>query len=317
MNVIEVSAGLVFRSGRLLITQRQAGAHLGGLWEFPGGKREPGETFEECLVRELREELAIEVAVGGLIETIQHDYPEKRVLLKFFRCDWRAHEPQALGCPAFAWVTREELGKYEFPAADARLLQRLYDGNDLWYIGFMSPLDKLVSRIRKVEGLSKKQVPDFCQTYRSERARFLLLLEAPGPKACAGNCVVSLLNEDGTARNLHDQLKQAKVPLGEIIIWNVVPWYLGKDDQTKTRAAKSSDIEPNLKYLGELLGILGDLEFIVLVGGAARKAHIFLSQTTDVRILSCYHTSNRVMNANRQAFKDNVVIFKRMLARSR
>jgi len=123
---IEVSAGLVFRDGKLLITQRHAGAHLGGLWEFPGGKREPGESFEDCLVRELREELGIEVAVGELIETIQHDYPEKRVLLKFFRCDWRANEPQPIGCPAFAWVTREELSRYQFPAADSRLLEKLH-----------------------------------------------------------------------------------------------------------------------------------------------------------------------------------------------
>ena len=129
---INVSAGLVFRDGRLLITQRQAGAHLGGLWEFPGGKLEPGETFEDCLVRELREELAIEVTVGELLETIEHQYPEKRVRLKFFRCAWRAHEPQALGCPAFAWVTREELANYEFPAADTRLLGRLRESSGWW-----------------------------------------------------------------------------------------------------------------------------------------------------------------------------------------
>ena len=125
LRAIEVSAGLVFRNGQLLITQRHAGAHLGGLWEFPGGKRELNESFEDCLVRELHEELGIEVAVGELIETIQHDYPDKRVLLKFFRCDWEANEPQAIGCPAFAWVTRDELSRYEFPAADARLLERL------------------------------------------------------------------------------------------------------------------------------------------------------------------------------------------------
>ena len=129
---IEVSAGLVFRAGKLLITQRHAGAHLGGLWEFPGGKREPGERFEDCLVRELREELGIEVAVGELIETIQHDYPEKRVLLKFFRCDWRANEPQPIGCPAFAWVTREELSRYQFPAADSRLLEKLHSSPAWW-----------------------------------------------------------------------------------------------------------------------------------------------------------------------------------------
>ena len=128
---IDVSAGLVFRAGQLLITQRHANAHLGGLWEFPGGKREADETFEECLVRELREELGIEVTVVELIETVEHEYPEKRVRLKFFRCAWRANEPQALGCPAFAWVTREQLAAYEFPAADAHLLARLRE--DKWW----------------------------------------------------------------------------------------------------------------------------------------------------------------------------------------
>jgi mutator protein MutT len=64
MNTVEVSAGLVFRNGKLLITQRYPNAHLGGLWEFPGGKRECDESFEACLARELREELGIEAAVG-------------------------------------------------------------------------------------------------------------------------------------------------------------------------------------------------------------------------------------------------------------
>ena len=135
MQIIDVSAGLVFRGGQLLITQRHADAHLGGLWEFPGGKREPGESFEDCLARELREELGIEVFVGELIETIEHAYPEKCVRLKFFRCAWRAHEPKPLGCPALAWVRRDELADYEFPAADARLLERLSQTTEWWQIG--------------------------------------------------------------------------------------------------------------------------------------------------------------------------------------
>ena len=132
MKVIDVSAGLVFRDSKLLITQRHADAHLGGLWEFPGGKRESEETFEECLIRELREELGIEVAVGEVIEGVTHAYPEKTVHLKFFRCHWKANEPQPLGCPAFQWVTAAELKSYAFPAADARLIHLLESSPQLW-----------------------------------------------------------------------------------------------------------------------------------------------------------------------------------------
>src|ERR1017187_2822789 len=89
---VEVRAALIFRDGKLLITQRHAKAHLGGLWEFPGGKREAGETFEQCLVREIREELGIEISVGELFEEVAHDYPEKSVHLKFFRCQLLAGE---------------------------------------------------------------------------------------------------------------------------------------------------------------------------------------------------------------------------------
>jgi mutator protein MutT len=73
MNVIEISAGLVFRDGRLLITQRPDGGHLAGLWEFPGGKREPGESFEDCLRRELREELGLDIEAVEWIESITHE----------------------------------------------------------------------------------------------------------------------------------------------------------------------------------------------------------------------------------------------------
>ena len=74
MNVIEVGAGLVFRKGKLLITQRRPQDHLGGLWEFPGGKREAAESFEDCLVRELREELGIEAEIGEEAARARHTY---------------------------------------------------------------------------------------------------------------------------------------------------------------------------------------------------------------------------------------------------
>jgi mutator protein MutT len=123
--VIDVSAALIFRGGRLLITQRLAKSHLGGLWEFPGGKREPDETFKQCLVREIREELGVEITVGELFESVTHAYPEKTVHLKFFVCLLQSGEPQPLGCQAVKWVGKSELPNYEFPAADAKLLEKL------------------------------------------------------------------------------------------------------------------------------------------------------------------------------------------------
>jgi len=127
--VIEVSAALIFRDGQLLITQRHAQAHLGGLWEFPGGKREAGETFEQCLVREICEELGIEISVGELFEEISHDYPEKSVHLKFFICKLISGEPQPLDCAAVKWIDRAQLCEFEFPAADAQLLVKLSSFN--------------------------------------------------------------------------------------------------------------------------------------------------------------------------------------------
>jgi 8-oxo-dGTP diphosphatase len=129
---LEVAAGLVFRNGLLLITQRRWEDDLGGLWEFPGGKRQPPETFEACLERELKEELDIQVQVQELLEIITYPYPDKTVHLRFFRCAWRRHEPRPLECHAVAWVKREDLAHYRFPAADAQLLRKLQESPELW-----------------------------------------------------------------------------------------------------------------------------------------------------------------------------------------
>lgn len=132
MSAIDVAAGLIFRNGLLLITQRRRGDHLGGLWEFPGGKREPGESFEECLHRELREELDAGVEVLDLIESIAHDYPEKSVHLRFFRCRLADSEPRSVACADLRWVSREELLQHDFPEADQRLLKKLWTETTLW-----------------------------------------------------------------------------------------------------------------------------------------------------------------------------------------
>ncbi|PYO34024.1 MAG: 8-oxo-dGTP diphosphatase MutT [Candidatus Rokuibacteriota bacterium] len=124
MEAIEVVAAVIERDGKLLITRRPEGSHLSGLWEFPGGKPQPGETFEQALRREIDEELGAEVSVGERIETIEWQYPDKRVRLVFFRCDVRG-EPRPLEGQEMAWVTPAELARYEFPPADAALIQRL------------------------------------------------------------------------------------------------------------------------------------------------------------------------------------------------
>jgi 8-oxo-dGTP diphosphatase len=121
---VEVVAAVIRRGSRYLITRRRDGAHLGGLWEFPGGKTLPGEKPEDALRRELREELGVDPSVGDLIDAVTWTYPEKTVRILFFHCT-------ALGepCPQerqeMLWVEAAELSRYAFPAADLQLVERL------------------------------------------------------------------------------------------------------------------------------------------------------------------------------------------------
>ena len=121
----EVAAAIIWHQGRILISQRNANAHLSGYWEFPGGKREADESFEECLIREVREELNVGVKVQRLLDTISYEYPEKHVTLKFFCCDYLDGEPTAKGCVQFQWVSPEQLSNYQFPPADGPVVKRI------------------------------------------------------------------------------------------------------------------------------------------------------------------------------------------------
>ena len=129
---ISVAAGLMFRNGRLLITQRPAGSHLQGLWEFPGGKCEDGETLPECLQREVFEELGVAVNVRACLETLEHAYPEKTVRLSFFRCELAVGEPEGKEGQSIVWIGPEQLSDYSFPEADERLLEKLRANEDWW-----------------------------------------------------------------------------------------------------------------------------------------------------------------------------------------
>jgi 8-oxo-dGTP diphosphatase len=125
---IQVAAAVIDSGDLYLITRRKAGTHLAGLWEFPGGKCEEGESLKDCLRREVREELGIEITDPVPFQTVRHDYPEKSVELHFFRCTIKAGTAQVLGCDDLKWVTAKELATFEFPPADRTLVNALQGG---------------------------------------------------------------------------------------------------------------------------------------------------------------------------------------------
>lgn len=124
--VVEVAAGiLVDPHGRVLLLQRLPGKHLAGLWEFPGGKLEPGETIERALARELREELGIEVVASEPLVSVPWHYPEKSVNLHAWRVTaWRG-EPAAREGNPMRWVAVRALDPAEMPAADVVIVDAL------------------------------------------------------------------------------------------------------------------------------------------------------------------------------------------------
>ena len=123
-----VTAGLVRKNGKLLVSKRRKGSHLEGFWEFPGGKQEKGESLSECLERELLEELGIRVIVGPGVAPVVHDYAKKRVVLYGFCCTWLKGEPKALQCQEFRWVALSELMDLKLPPPDMKIIKTLIDG---------------------------------------------------------------------------------------------------------------------------------------------------------------------------------------------
>ena len=123
--VVEVAAGLICHDGRYLIAKRRPGVHLAGLWEFPGGKREQGETLEECLYRELFEELNIRIHSPVAFQIIRHEYPETTVELHFFRCTIGEGRATPVDCAEIRWVYPSEMGNYQFPSADRPVIEAL------------------------------------------------------------------------------------------------------------------------------------------------------------------------------------------------
>ena len=121
-----IGVGVVFNAqDELLIDQRFEEGLLGGLWEFPGGKLEEGETIETCIARELQEELGIAVTVGAELITVDHAYSHKKLRFVVHLCTWVSGDPQPLASQQVRWVRPEELKNFPFPAANARIIEAL------------------------------------------------------------------------------------------------------------------------------------------------------------------------------------------------
>lgn len=121
---IAVVAAIIERDDRYLVTRRQAGVHLAGMWEFPGGKIDDGEEHAAALEREIREELDVDVVVGELAYETTHRYTDRDVALFFYRCSLRG-DPRPLLGQDMRWVARTELGSLHFPPADRQLIELL------------------------------------------------------------------------------------------------------------------------------------------------------------------------------------------------
>lgn len=121
----EVVAALIWKGDQFMICQRPAHKARGLLWEFVGGKVEPGETREEALVRECREELAVTVSVGDVFMEVTHQYPDLTVHLTLFHASILQGEPQMLEHHDIRYITPAEIPQYDFCPADEVILQRL------------------------------------------------------------------------------------------------------------------------------------------------------------------------------------------------
>ncbi len=121
----EVVAALIWDKNRFMICQRPAHKARGSLWEFVGGKVEPGESKEEALIRECREELGVTVDVGEIFMEVTHQYPDITVHLTLFSASIREGVPQKLEHQDIRWITAEEIGKFSFCPADTEILEKL------------------------------------------------------------------------------------------------------------------------------------------------------------------------------------------------
>ena len=125
MNITEVVAALILNKDKFMICQRPAHKTRGLLWEFVGGKVEPGETKEQALIRECREELAVTLSVGNVFMDVVHEYPDITVHLTLFSASITEGVPQKLEHNDIKWIAPSEISNYEFCPADVEILKKI------------------------------------------------------------------------------------------------------------------------------------------------------------------------------------------------
>ncbi len=126
----DVAVGIIWKDGKILITKRPDDGLLGGLWEFPGGKRHPNESLTECLRREIFEEVNVRVRDLRRFLTVRHGYSHFRVTLHVFQGEYAGGQPRCSGCVAWAWVKPSALRRYAFPSANQKIIAKLFDALD-------------------------------------------------------------------------------------------------------------------------------------------------------------------------------------------
>ena len=123
----QVTAGVIQNGEKILISQRLTNDKFGGLWEFPGGKQEQGESLEECLVREISEELNIQISIEKYLFNVEHIYDKEKITLHVFVCQFENGIPECQEVQDWKWIDFSNIDDYEFTKADKEVIQKLSD----------------------------------------------------------------------------------------------------------------------------------------------------------------------------------------------